>query len=75
MVLVKGAAGEIPFVFGNSGEEQLIVIPDFYMATTLVTQALWQAVMPGDNERFLYKGDLQPVEHISWNEISRSASS
>lgn len=68
MVFVPGSSAASPFMFGGPGEEQAIAVPDFFIAATQTTQALWQSVMQGDNNRFLYKGDLQPAEHVSWYE-------
>ena len=40
----------------------------FYMATTEVTQAQYQAVMEHNPSHF--KGDNRPVEQVSWNDAS-----
>ena len=41
-----------------------VILDDYYIAETQVTQALWQAVM-GDNPS-RWRGDNLPVETISW---------
>ncbi|MFC0515153.1 formylglycine-generating enzyme family protein [Mucilaginibacter angelicae] len=50
-----------PFLFGD---EQAVGIPDFYIAATQVTQALWQFIM--DDNPSLYRGNALPVEQVSW---------
>lgn len=64
MVQVSGST-ETPFVYGD---EHAISIPDFYIAKTGTTQALWNFIMEEDGSRFLYKGDEQPAEHVSWDD-------
>ena len=44
-----------------------VYIKSFYMMTTEVTQAQWQAVMGNNPSRF--KGDNLPVESVSWNDV------
>jgi formylglycine-generating enzyme required for sulfatase activity len=39
----------------------------FYLQTTEVTQAQWQAVM-GNNPSF-FKGPDRPVENVSWDDV------
>ena len=41
-------------------------LSDYYMGETVVTQALWKAVM-GTNPSW-FKGDNNPVECVSWND-------
>lgn len=43
-----------------------VVISEFYMMRTEVTQRLWRAVMGTNPSHF--KGDLRPVEMVSWND-------
>lgn len=40
---------------------------DYYMGETVVTQALWKAVMGNNPSK--WKGDDLPVECVSWNDI------
>ncbi|MFN0203552.1 MAG: formylglycine-generating enzyme family protein [Bacteroidia bacterium] len=42
-------------------------LDDFWMAEFQVTQRLWQAVMGNNPSRF--KGEMQPVENVSWDDI------
>lgn len=42
---------------------------DFYLSKTLVTQAQWQAVMGNNPSHF--KGNLLPVEQVSWFDVQR----
>ena len=59
LILVKGGS----FFIGNSDHE--IHVPDFYMAKYPVTQALWLAVMGGENPAY-FKGMNRPIEQVSW---------
>ncbi len=43
---------------------------DFYMGIFPVTQAVWKAVMKGDNPSYRVGND-RPVEQVSWNDIVR----
>ena len=51
------------------GERQFVarVSKGYWLADTVCTQALWQAVM-GDNPSE-FKGDQRPVENVSWDDI------
>lgn len=44
-----------------------VSLDSYYMGETLVTQALWEAVM-GEIERSFYEGENNPVELYLWNE-------
>ena len=43
-----------------------VTLSSFYIGETVVTQALWKAVM-GSNPSY-FKGDDLPVERVSWND-------
>ena len=45
-------------------------LSDFYLGRFLVTQALWKAVMKGENPSY-FKGDNRPVERVSWDMITK----
>lgn len=73
MVYVKGG----PFMMGANGDDQeasdnekpthKVVLSDYCIGETQVTQALWQAVMGKNPSRFI--GDLNcPVECVSWDD-------
>ena len=66
MIFVKG--GKVTLEYDNQKAE--ITVPDYYLAETPVTQALWRAVMGKDPERLRFKGqDENPVERVSWLDI------
>lgn len=46
--------------------EHEVVVPDFLIGKTEVTQALWEAVMGNNPSKF--KNPNYPVESVSWNE-------
>lgn len=50
----------------DEGPVHKVTVSSFYIGETEVTQALWKAVM-GQNPSF-FKGDMLPVEQVSWNE-------
>ena len=69
MVAVKGST----FTMGSPNSEvdrssdetqHQVTLSDYYMATTEVSQALWQSVMGSNPSNF--KGNDLPVEQISW---------
>jgi Uncharacterized conserved protein len=45
-----------------------VQLDDFWIGQFPVTQALWSAVMDGENPSF-FKGDNRPVEKVSWKDI------
>ena len=53
--------------FENEKPVHRVIVNDFYMGKTEVTQALWKAVMGNDPSHF--KGDNLPVESVSWNDV------
>ena len=75
MIRVEGGA----FSMGGTSEQgkdaefltelptRQVALSSFYIGETLVTQALWKAVI-GNNPSY-YKGDNRPVESVYYNEI------
>jgi formylglycine-generating enzyme len=59
--MIKIKAGS--FFIGNTDHE--IHLPTYYMGKYPVTQALWMAVMGGENPAY-FKGANRPVENVSW---------
>ena len=70
LVRVAGTDDE-PFQFGEGFSTRLITVARFYMATTPVTQALWNHVVGADWIRAVQRDDLRPLENVSWNDITR----
>lgn len=58
-----------PYQFGVDGETSMIDVCDFFIATTLTTQALWDHVMDADNPA-LHHGPLLPQENVSWDRLT-----
>ena len=46
-----------------------VAVSDYWIGTFPVTQALWKKVMLGVNPSY-FKGDMHPVECVSWNDIT-----
>lgn len=68
MIFVKG--GTFKMGSNNSDYEKPVhevSVPDYYIGKYPVTQKLWQEIM-GDNPSN-FKGDDNPVERVSWNDI------
>ncbi len=74
MIYVKGGT----FVMGTSREKDsdaadnesphTVQISSYYISQTEVTQELWNAVM--DEKRFFFQGENQPVNLVSYNDIT-----
>lgn len=47
---------------------QSVMLDDYYICDTLVTQKLWKAVMGSKSCPFHFKGDNLPVNNVSWEE-------
>ena len=73
MIYVEGGS----FLMGATAEQgrdayrdekpaHRVTLDDYYIGETVVTQALWKAVM-GDNPSH-FKGDNQSVENVSWED-------
>ncbi len=63
-----GATGEqCSDALENEKPAHKVILSDYYIGETEVTQALWKAVM-GYNPSY-FKGDNLPVEQVSWNDI------
>lgn len=73
MKLVEGGT----FQMGATSEQDIdadsdekpvhsVILSNYYIGETEVTQALWEAVM-GSNPSY-FKGDNLPVEQVSWND-------
>ncbi|MBN2527603.1 MAG: formylglycine-generating enzyme family protein [Deltaproteobacteria bacterium] len=56
---------------GSDNEQPIheVKVPEFWMLSTPVTQAQWQAVMGTDPSTF--KGPERPVENVSWNDAKK----
>lgn len=48
---------------------QKTTLSDYYIGETQVTHALWEAVM--GNNPSLFKGDILPVENVSWDDCQK----
>ena len=47
---------------------QKVTLDDYYIGETLVTQALWKAVMGSKSSPFYFKGDKLPVNNVTWKD-------
>jgi len=67
LAFVPGTSGA-PYEFGNGTDRRFVELPSFFIATTPVTQALWQHVM-GSNPAV--RPDFRcPVENVSWDHVT-----
>lgn len=70
MVRVEGTNGR-PYRFGEGDQTRLIEVPEFWLATVTVTQALWLHVMGNGNNPAVGRGPQRPLENVSWDTIVR----
>ena len=69
-IFLMGATAEQGYdTWFDEHPEHRVMLDDFYIGETLVTQALWKAVM-GDNPSH-FRGDDCPVESVSWNDVTQ----
>jgi len=67
LIFVHGTRSQ-PYLFGDPGNPIRINIPDFFISTTPLTQALWTHVM-GTNPS-INRGENKPLENISWLDLT-----
>ena len=69
MVFVQGGTFQMGSNYTQDFDSPIhtVTLSDFYMGKCEVTQAQWAAIM--DENYSYFRGDNQPVESISWNEI------
>ncbi len=69
MIYVEGGKFKMGSNNGYSEEKPVhdVTLSDYCIGETVVTQALWKAVM-GNNPSWWYKGDNLPVESVSWDD-------
>jgi len=53
--------------FNNEAQHQVILTQGYWLADTICTQALWQAVMRENPSTF--KGEERPVENVNWHAV------
>ena len=54
------------------GKPQEVVLDDYYICATVVTQELWKAVMGRNFPLLSFVGDLLPVNNLTWEESYQS---
>ncbi len=72
MIAVRGGCYQMGSPSSESGrdsdeKQHRVCVEDFSIGKYEVTQAEWQAVMGSNPSRF--KGDRNPVEKVSWNDV------
>ncbi len=70
MVLIKGGTFEMGDTFAEGKNNELpvhtVMVSDFYMGKYEVTQKEWKQIMGKDNNPSERKGDMLPVEVVTW---------
>ena len=66
---LMGSPAEEPGRDNRETQHQVTLTRDFYMMTTEVTQAQWEAVMGSNPSHFSDCGGDCPVDNVSWNEV------
>jgi formylglycine-generating enzyme required for sulfatase activity len=69
LVHVEGTNGQ-PCSFGDDSDRARMELKSFFIGTVPVTQALWMHVMGSETNPALHRGELLPVENISWNQLT-----
>jgi len=74
MVPVQGGefdmGDELGDLWGACRPVHRVRLDEFCIGQFPVTQALWKAVMDGENPSY-FKGDNRPVERVSWEDIDK----
>ena len=69
MVYVEGGRFQMETSDNNDeNHKRWVKLKDYYIGETVVTQALWKAVMGEKSNPSNWKGDELPVETVSWND-------
>ena len=75
MIPVEGGAFDMGDEHGDLPEYcrpvHTVTISDFYIGKYPVTQAVWKAVMNGDNPSGFQEDD-RPVEQVSWDDVTKN---
>ena len=66
MVAVDGGTFQMGSTSGGSNAQHSVILSDYFIGETEVTQALWQAVMGSNPSQF--SGTQRPVEKVSWDD-------
>lgn len=76
MIAVKGGSfmmgatpGQGDDVRENEKPAHKVIVDDFWIGETEVTQELWFAVMGNNPSYFKYNDGNYPVENVSWNDV------
>lgn len=70
LVHVEGTHGNA-YSFGDGGATKSVEVQGFFIATTVVTQALWTHVFGADTNPSINRGAHHPLENVSWDDITR----
>jgi len=65
-----GTKKDDPDNYGDEHPDHDVRVPNFSLGQFPVTQALWKAVMDGENPSY-FKGDNRPVEQVTWEDIDK----
>jgi sulfatase modifying factor 1 len=67
---LMGSPDDEPERLDNEGPQHKVTISQgFWLADTACTQALWLAVMGGENPSYFHDDLNQPVERVSWHDV------
>ena len=69
LVHVEGTNGT-PYTFGEGAAMRPMEVRGFFIATTAVTQALWEHVMGAGTNPAINVGNELPIENVSWDQIT-----
>lgn len=64
-----GASDDDQDAYSDEKPSHRVLLKDYYIGETTVTQALWKLIM--DNNPSYFKGDDLPVEQVSWEDCQK----
>lgn len=75
MIKVEGGSFQMgsptidTYAYNSERPQHRVTLDEYYIGETVVTQALWEAVMKGNPS--CYKGDDLPVENVAWHHFDK----
>jgi len=68
-IFMMGSPEEEPERGSNERLHEVVITRGYWLADTVCTQDLWEAVMGKSNNPSRFNGAQRPVEQVSWNEV------
>ena len=68
-IFMMGSPEEEPERFSDERLHEVVITHGYWLADTVCTQELWEAVMSKSRNQSEFKGAQRPVEQVSWNDV------